>query len=188
MTNSTRRRFLQTCLTATGASLLGAQPKSWAFEPLDVSQPLGKYPHRDWEKIYLDQYNYDDTFSWVCAPNDTHMCRMVGHLRNGVMIRAEQSYNQDKIGDLYGNRASNAWNPRGCAKGFTMQRRVYGPYRLEGPVIRKGWKEWADAGFPSLSDYFGLRTPYMFQERRSRVRRSFTRHPPRSATRSSSPD
>ena len=37
--------------------------------------------------------------------------------------------------DLYGNHATKAWNPRGCPKGFTMQRRVYGPYRLKGPVL-----------------------------------------------------
>ncbi len=46
-----------------------------------------------------------------------------------------------------------------------MQRRVYGPYRLKGPVLRKGWKEWADAGYPSLSDQPELRTQYKFDDR-----------------------
>ena len=67
-----RRQFLQSCL-ASGAGLLAASPKAWALEPVNIENPLGSYPNRDWEKIYLDQYRYDSTFTWVCAPNDTHM-------------------------------------------------------------------------------------------------------------------
>ncbi len=159
-----RRQFLQSCL-AGGASLLAASPKTWAFEPVNIANPLGSYPNRDWEKIYLDQYRYDSTFTWVCGPNDTHMCRLRAFVRNGVMVRSEQNYDHERCGDLYGNHATNAWNPRGCPKGFTMQRRVYGPYRLKGPVVRKGWKDWADAGFPSLSDQPQLRTKYKFDDR-----------------------
>ncbi len=160
-----RRRFLETCLATGGASLLAAGPQTWAFTPVSVENPLGKYPDRDWEKVYLDQYRYDSTFTWVCAPNDTHMCRLRAFVRNGVMLRSEQNYDHDRCGDLYGNKATKAWNPRGCPKGYTMQRRVYGPYRLKGPVLRKGWKEWADDGFPSLSDQPELRTKYKFDDR-----------------------
>ncbi len=159
-----RRRFLETCL-ASGGALLASGPQAWAFKPVSVENPLGSYPDRDWEKVYLDQYRYDSSFTWVCAPNDTHMCRLRAFVRNGVMLRSEQNYDHDRIGDLYGNKATKAWNPRGCPKGFTMQRRIYGPYRLKGPVLRKGWKEWADAGFPSLSDNPELRTKYLFDDR-----------------------
>ncbi len=157
-----RRSFLQ-LVAASGASL--AAPRLWAFDPLRVENPLGQYPNRDWEQIYRDQYRYDSTFTWVCAPNDTHMCRLRAFVRNGIIVRSEQNYDHDRYGDLYGHRATKAWNPRGCAKGFTMQRRVYGPYRLRGPVIRKGWKQWADDGFPSLSDHPELRTRYKFDDR-----------------------
>jgi nitrate reductase alpha subunit len=95
------------------------------------------------------------------------MCRLRAFVRNGVVLRSEQNYDHDRCGDLYGNHATKAWNPRGCPKGYTMQRRVYGPYRLKGPVVRKGWKEWADAGFPSLSDTPKLRTQYKFDDRGS---------------------
>jgi nitrate reductase alpha subunit len=159
-----RRQFLQSCL-AGGASLLAAAPKTWALEAVSVDNPLGAYPNRDWEKIYLDQYRYDSSFTWVCGPNDTHMCRMRAFVRNGVMIRSEANYDHDRCGDMYGNHATKAWNPRGCPKGYTMQRRVYGPYRLKGPVVRKGWKQWADAGFPSLSDQPELRSKYKFDDR-----------------------
>ena len=93
------------------------------------------------------------------------MCRLRAFVRNGVMLRSEQNYDHDRCGDLYGNHATKAWNPRGCPKGYTMQRRVYGPYRLKGPVVRKGWKDWADAGFPSLSDQPQLRSKYKFDDR-----------------------
>jgi len=123
-----RRDFLKTALTTGTSSLLA--PRLWAFEPVSVANPLGVYPSRDWEKVYRDQYRYDSTFTWVCAPNDTHMCRLRAFVRNGVILRSEQNYDHDRCGDLYGNTATKAWNPRGCPKGFTMHRRVYGPYRL----------------------------------------------------------
>ncbi len=161
-----RRDFLR---LASAGSVLAASPwKALAGglrQDEKIENPLTHYPSRDWEKIYRDQYRYDRMFSWVCAPNDTHMCRMQAFVRNGVMIRAEQSYDHDRYGDLYGNKATSAWNPRGCPKGFTFQRRVYGPYRLKGPVLRKGWQEWADDGFPSLSDQPELRKRYRFDDR-----------------------
>lgn len=159
-----RRFFLQSALAAGGSSLLS--PKLHAFDVVSVANPLGHYPNRDWEKVYRDQYHYDSSFTWVCCPNDTHMCRLRAFVRNGIMLRSEQNYDHDRYADMYGNHATKAWNPRGCLKGYTMQRRVYSPYRLKnGPVLRKGWKEWADAGFPSLSGNAELRSKYKFDDR-----------------------
>jgi nitrate reductase alpha subunit len=162
---ATRRQFLQ--LLGTGAAFLGSPLDALAgLAPvIGIDNPLAYYPNRGWEKLYLDQYRYDRTFTWICAPNDTHMCRMRAFVRNGVLVRSEQNYDHDRCGDLYGNRTTKSWNPRGCPKGFTFQRRVYGPYRLKGPVIRKGWKAWADAGFPSLSDRPERRRQYKFDDR-----------------------
>lgn len=157
-----RREFLK--LTGAGSVALLA-PRLYGFEPVSVENPLGVYPNRDWEQIYRDQYRYDSTFTWVCAPNDTHMCRLRAFVRNGIFLRSEQNYDHQRYKDLYGNSATPAWNPRACPKGYTMQRRVYGPYRLRGPVLRAGWKQWADDGFPSLSDNPELRTKYKFDDR-----------------------
>ena len=93
-----RRRFLESCLAA-GGGLLATGPQSWAFAPVNVENPLGSYPNRDWEKVFLDQYRYDSTFTWICSPNDTHMCRLKAFVRNGVMIRSEQNYDHDRCGD-----------------------------------------------------------------------------------------
>ena len=159
-----RRRFL--AMSMAGTALLGWRPAWSALAPIEgISNPLEHYPSRRWESIYRDQYHYDRSFTWICAPNDTHMCRLRAFVRNGVMVRAEQNYDHDRCGDLYGNTATKSWNPRGCPKGYTFHRRVYGPYRLKGPVIRAGWKRWADDGFPSLSDEPARRSQYKFDDR-----------------------
>ncbi|OGK95617.1 MAG: nitrate oxidoreductase subunit alpha [Candidatus Rokubacteria bacterium RIFCSPHIGHO2_02_FULL_73_26] len=125
--------------------------------------PLAGSVARDWEKIYRDQYAYDRTFDWVCSPNDTHACRVRAFVRNGVVTRLGNTYDYQTYADLDGNRATANWNPRQCAKGYTFHRVLYGPYRLKHPIVRKGWKAWADAGFPELTPE--LRTKYMFDAR-----------------------
>ncbi|MFP3915049.1 MAG: molybdopterin-dependent oxidoreductase, partial [Actinomycetota bacterium] len=137
-----------------------------ALQGIDgVENPLVEYPARNWESIYRDQYRYDGSFTVVCAPNDTHMCRLRAFTRNGIVMRLEQNYDGGNYRDPQGNSSTAHWNPRGCLKGYTLHRRVYGPYRLRFPMVRSGWKEWADAGFPSLSDDPELRTLYRFDNR-----------------------
>ena len=168
ITGQPTRRAVLGILAAGSGSLLYSDPL-FALQDLagvtDIPNPLEHYPKRDWEETYRDQYHFDRSFTWICAPNDTHMCRMRAFVRNGVLVRSEQNYDSANVGDLYDNRASHHWNPRGCPKGYTFQRRLYGPFRLKGPVVRKGWKAWADAGHPSLSDNPALRTEYMFDDR-----------------------
>jgi nitrate reductase alpha subunit len=159
-----RREFLRLSLAGVGGSGLLA-PRLWGFDPVSVSNPLGVYPAREWEKVYRDQYRVDGCFSWVCAPNDTHNCLLKAYTRNGVVLRSESDYECGRVKDLYGNTDTPHWNPRSCSKGESQQRRLYGPYRLRHPMIRKGWKQWADDGFPSLSDRPELRDKYKFNSR-----------------------
>ena len=81
-----RRDFLKAVLASGGSTLLA--PRLWAFDAVSVENPLGVYPNRGWEKVYRDQYGYDSSFTWVCAPNDTHMCRLRAFTRNGVILRS----------------------------------------------------------------------------------------------------
>ena len=149
MTKLSRREFLK---------LSGAAALSAAFtrldlrllEPIIVDNPLAAYPDRNWESVYRDQYRYDSSFTYVCSPNDTHACRLRAFVRNGIILRAETNYDVERYSDLYGNTATPHWHPRGCKKGQTFHRRLYGPHRLKGPLMRKGWKAWADDGFPEL--------------------------------------
>ncbi len=149
-----REQFLRTGFTGLGGlAVLSASPGSLFYfrSSPTIENPLGYYPNRGWEKIYRNQYRPDDSFTFICSPNCTHECRLRAFTRNGVMVRAEQNYDNHKIKDLYGNQSTYAWNPRGCSNGFTFHRRIYGSYRLKYPLIRKGWKRWADDGFPYLT-------------------------------------
>jgi len=163
-----RRLFLQ-CLGAAaaaggGLALAGARPALAYFRSVPgEDNPLDRRIERDWEKVYRDQYRYDSTFDWVCSPNDTHACRVRAYVRNGIVTRAGATYDYQDYADLYGNKATNAWNPRQCAKGYTFHRVLYGPYRLRHPIVRQGWRAWAEAGFPELTQE--LRAKYKFDNR-----------------------
>jgi nitrate reductase alpha subunit len=167
MPRLTRREFLILAggTTAAVAAALAATRRSplALLEPVDVADPLAAYPDRDWEAVYRDQYRYDTSYTFICSPNDTHSCRLRAMVRNGVVMRTEQNYDVSRYTDLYGNAATAAWHPRGCAKGYQVHRRVYGPFRLKYPLIRKGWKEWADDSFPPLT--LELRSKYRFDAR-----------------------
>ena len=154
MKRLTRRKFLALGGAAVATGVIVGSSSSLALRRLQVvaiANPLEDYPNRDWEKVYRDQYGYDDSFTWVCSPNDTHACRLRAFTRNGIVTRIEQNYDSGRLTDLDGNQATEHWNPRGCAKGLSMHRRVYGPYRLQHPMVRKGWRQWADDGFPELT-------------------------------------
>lgn len=166
-----RRRFLQVggALAATAATVHVGESLALTYfsNAVNVPNPLLAYPDRGWERVYRDQYRYDSSFPFICAPNDTHQCRTDAFMRNGVVLRTEQSYEAADYQDQTGNVSGPHWNPRGCGKGYTVHHRVYGPYRAKWPAVRAGWKEWADAGFPSLSDEPGLRSKYRFDDRAS---------------------
>src|SRR5207302_8657855 len=112
-----------------------------ALQPvIEVRNRGGECPDPSWQRVYHHQCRYDSSFTYICTPNDTHGCRVRAFVRNGVVMRVEQNYDHQTYEDLYGNRGTFAWNPRMCLKGYTFHRRVYGPYRLKGPMLRKGWK------------------------------------------------
>ena len=160
-----RKDFLKAgAATAAGVTALYMESRVAFLQAAPgVDNPLAHYPKRGWEKIYRDQYRYDSSFTFVCAPNCTHNCRLRAFVRNGVVLRTEQNYDGQAVGDLDGNHSTAAWNPRGCNKGATLTRRIYGPYRLKQPMVRAGWKRWADDGFPGLDD--ANRAKYKFDSR-----------------------
>ena len=140
MERVSRRDFLKVAgATGAGVAVLGQAGLALRrLTPVSIANPLAAYPDRDWERVYRDQYRYDSSFTYVCSPNDTHACRLRAFVRNGVIMRSEQNYDVARYADLLGNTATAAWNPRGCTKGYTLHRRVYGPYRLSDPLMRDG--------------------------------------------------
>ncbi|MFB3041507.1 MAG: molybdopterin-dependent oxidoreductase [Candidatus Poribacteria bacterium] len=159
-----RRQFLRWLGAGTGTAVIGMNLPLKLLAAADPdANPLAGSVNRDWEKIYRDQYKYDSWFDWVCSPNDTHACRVRAYLRNGIVTRLGSTYDYQDYKDIYGNHATRNWNPRQCAKGYTFHRVLYGPYRLKHPIVRKGWKAWAQAGFPELTPE--LKSKYKFDAR-----------------------
>jgi nitrate reductase alpha subunit len=119
------------------------------LQPIEPgTNPLSEYPNRDWEKVYRDLYTPDSQFHYLCAPNDTHGCLLKANVKNGVVVYADPSFGYGTATDMYGNMASSRWDPRICISGISYVRRFYSDRRVKGPMIRKGYKEWVDAGFP----------------------------------------
>lgn len=152
MSNGTdvKRRTLLKGLLGMGvvaASEASAAPLRF-LQPMQVDNPLAAYPDRDWERTYRNIFKPDSSFVFLCAPNDTHNCLLRAYVKNDVVTRIGPSYGYGKAEDLYGNRASHRWDPRICQKGIALVRRIYGDRRVKGPMVRVGFKAWADAGFP----------------------------------------
>lgn len=144
-----RRRFLKIAATISGGvaacELLGL--KGLTFIPT-IGNPLQHYPDRDWEQIYRDQFHYDSTFTFLCAPNDTHNCLLRAYVRNGVVVRIGPTYGYHKAQDVEGNQVSARWEPRCCQKGLALGRRFYGDRRVKGVWVRKGFADWVRSGCP----------------------------------------
>jgi len=147
-----RRSFLQVACGA-GAGAVFSQTSAFAelfgfMQPVHVDSPLKSYPNRGWEKTYRNLYEPDSTFHFLCAPNDTHNCLLTAYVKNGVVVRIGPSFGFGEAKDTDGNQASHRWDPRCCTKGLSLIRRFYGHRRAKEPMIRKGFKEWSDAGHP----------------------------------------
>jgi len=150
-----RRDFLE-LLTAAGFGGLAASTReAWGLEAMQ--NPLAAYPDRGWERVYRDLWKYDSVFTFTCAPNDTHNCILNAYVRNGVVVRIGPTMKYGEAADLAGNRASHRWDPRVCQKGLALTRRFYGDRRVTGCLVRKGFKEWYEAGFPRGPDGLPLR-------------------------------
>ncbi len=152
MSQITRRKFLTDVASAGfGALALSALDGWGADEP--ISNPLEKYPDRDWEKTYRDLFRADSQFTFTCAPNDTHNCILNAYVKNGVVTRIGPSMKYGEAQDADGKRvSSHRWDPRICQKGLALTRRFYGDRRVRHCMVREGYKKWVDSGFPRGED------------------------------------
>ncbi len=151
MSESIRRRDFLAMLSAAGFSGFVASVRDgWALEA--ISNPLATYPNRGWERVYRDLFRYDSTFTFLCAPNDTHNCLLTAYVRNGVVTRIGPTMRYRDATDLAGNRVTPRWDPRICQKGLALTRRFYGDRRVSRCMVRAGFKRWYEAGFPRNRD------------------------------------
>jgi Nitrate reductase alpha subunit len=145
-----RRDFLRAATAAGFTAFVASATEAWGLDA--VENPLARYPSRDWERVYRDLYKVDSSFTFTCAPNDTHNCILNAHVRSGVITRIGPTMRYGEATDLDGNRASHRWDPRVCQKGLALTRRFYGDRRLRHTMVRTGFKKWVEAGFPRGAD------------------------------------
>ena len=150
MSHVSRRAFLD-MVAATGlAGFALSAERAWGLQ--SVANPLATYPNRDWERAYRDLWKYDSTYTFTCAPNDTHNCILNAYVRQGVIARVGPTMRYGQATDLLGNRTSHRWDPRVCQKGLALTRRFYGDRRINQTMVRAGFKRWVEAGFPRGDD------------------------------------
>jgi nitrate reductase alpha subunit len=146
----TRRAFLELTSAAGLSAFVASATRAWALDVID--NPLARYPDRDWERVYRDLWHHESSFTFLCAPNDTHNCILNAYVRSGVVTRIGPTMRYGEATDLNGNRASHRWDPRICQKGLALTRRFYGDRRLRHCMVRAGYKRWVEAGFPRGDD------------------------------------
>ena len=150
MTDMTRREFLEALRAAGFGALATSATRAFGLDA--VENPLARYPDRGWEAAYRDLWQYDSTFTFLCAPNDTHNCILNAFVRSGSILRIGPTMRYAEATDLYGTRSSARWDPRVCQKGLALTRRFYGDRRVRHPMVRKGFKAWVEKGFPRGAD------------------------------------
>ncbi len=147
---TSRRAFLSMASAAGFGALVQSAKEAWGLEA--VSNPLASYPDRGWESAYRDLWKYDSTFTFTCAPNDTHNCLLKSYVRQGIITRIGPTMRYGEAADLDGNRTTSRWDPRVCQKGLALTRRFYGDRRVNQCMVREGYKKWVEEGFPRGSD------------------------------------
>ena len=150
MRQRSRREFLETVAAAGLGGFALAAEEAWGLQA--VSNPLAVYPNRDWERTYRDLWAYDSTYTFTCAPNDTHNCILNAYVRQGVITRIGPTMRYGDATDSSGNRTTHRWDPRVCQKGLALTRRFYGDRRVNGAMVRVGFRRWVEAGFPRQED------------------------------------
>ena len=150
MNNIGRREFLEWMGVAGFSAFAASASKAWGVQAIE--NPLAVYPNRDWEKAYRELWKSDSSFTFLCAPNDTHNCILNAYVRDGVVTRIGPTMKYGEATDVYGSKVSHRWDPRVCQKGLALTRRFYGDRRLRYPMVRKGFKAWVDKGFPREQD------------------------------------
>lgn len=146
-----RRKFLTATLSGAALALLSGT-EVLAMRSLQsavgIENPLKYYPNRGWEKLYRNIYKPDRSYTLMCTPNCTHNCYLTAYVKNDIVVRLGPTQNYHKATDIYGTKASQRWDPRHCNKGIMLGRRFYGDRRVKSPMIRKGFLEWFNKGFP----------------------------------------
>lgn len=86
------------------------------------------------ENFYRGMFNYDRIARTTCAGNCTQACGWKAYVKGDTLIRTEPAADYDVFDPVGGK----AYLPRGCNRGASYPRYIYGPTRVKTPLIRVG--------------------------------------------------
>lgn len=86
------------------------------------------------EDYYRGLFTYDAVVRTTCAGNCTQACGWRAYTRGGVLLKTEPAADYDRFDPV----AKKAYLPRGCMRGASYPRYIYGPMRVKTPLIRVG--------------------------------------------------
>ncbi|WP_144798855.1 nitrate reductase subunit alpha [Halorubrum depositum] len=131
-----RRDFLKGvgAAAAVGATGLGSAQDLTEMNALEVvDDPIGDYPYRDWEDLYREEWDWDDTARSTHSVNCTGSCSWQVYTRNGQVWREEQAGDYPRFDESLPDP-----NPRGCQKGACFTDYVNADHRVTHPLRRTG--------------------------------------------------
>ncbi len=160
MASFNRRDFVKGGLYAAPLAILPFSIRQPVFAALEM-----KAGH-SWEDNLRVLFKGEKVIRTVNLPNCTGSCGWNVYVRDGIVHRAEPP--EDYPDDEY--------NPRGCMKGQTYHRRVYGPNRVKFPMKRVGargqglWKritwdeafDFITAEIKRISEKYGSETVWVY--------------------------
>ncbi len=132
-TKVTRRDFLKLAATVAVSTAIVA-----GVEELKTGKPVLKHleplVHKRAERMYAGTIAYDRVVRSSCAGNCTQACGWYAYVRGDTIIGLKQAADYH----VYDPVAGNAYNPRGCLRGASYIRYIYGPMRVLHPYKRVG--------------------------------------------------
>ncbi len=132
-TKMSRREFLKAVAAVAASATLLATVEQLRSGRLALRY-LEPIIHRRAEQMYAGQVAYDRVVRSTCAGNCTQACGFYAYVRGNTIIGLVPAGDYD----AYDPVAKNAYNPRGCLRGISYIRYIYGPNRVLYPYKRVG--------------------------------------------------
>ena len=129
-----RRDFVKGIGVATVAGATGATlAEDHASSLQVVDDPIGSYPYREWEDLYRERWDWDDTARSTHSVNCTGSCSWEVYVKDGQVWREEQAGDYPRFDEDLPDP-----NPRGCQKGACYSDYANADQRVKYPLRRTG--------------------------------------------------
>lgn len=130
-----RRKFIGLMASGAAAATIAFPSLTALAEKLKKGEFVGKRLHKVSEDAHRKVFQFEKVVRTSCAGNCTQACGWNGLVKGGKYIVAtEPAGDYDRFDPIMGQY----YNPRGCLRGASYLRYIYGPVRLKHPLLRVG--------------------------------------------------